>query len=216
MHILKADTTVDIRVGPFVDATDGVTPETGITTLTTADQAELLEHNGAATTDISGNTIAAVTGCDGWYDLTLTNTQLDTEGMVTVVIQDASVHLPVFKDFMVVNANVYDALYAAATTDYLQVDTVQISSDTTAADNLEEGATGLVLSSCTSGSTTTEIHTNLTEVTNDHYNGRIITFTSGALLGQSTDITDYDGTTKYLTVTALTEAPSNTDTFVIS
>lgn len=215
MHFLKADTQIIVRVGPFVDATDGVTPETGIT-LAAADQAEMLEHNSTAETDISGNTWAAITGCDGWYDLTLTAAQLDTEGMITIVIQDADVCLPVFKDFFVVPANVYDSLFSAAATDYLQVDAVQISGNATAADNLEGGATGLVLSSCTAGSTTTVIHTNLTEATNDHYNGRIITFTSGVLLGQSTDITDYDGTTKYLTVTALTEAPSNTDTFVIS
>jgi len=126
MQFLKADTQADVRVGPCVDATDGVTPETGIT-LGAADQAELLEHDGSATTDISGNTFAAVTGCDGWYDLTLTAAQLDTEGMVTVVVQDSSVMLPVFKDFMVVNANVFDSLFAAAATDYLQADMLQIS-----------------------------------------------------------------------------------------
>ena len=55
-----------------------------------------------------------------------------------------------------------------------------------------------------------------TEATDDHFNGRIITFTSGALIGQSTDITDYVGATKTVTVTALTEAPANSVTFVIS
>ena len=54
------------------------------------------------------------------------------------------------------------------------------------------------------------------DATDDHYNGRIITFTSGVLLQQSTDITDYNGTTKAVTVTALTEAPGNGDPFVIS
>ena len=81
---------------------------------------------------------------------------------------------------------------------------------------LNAGASGLVYSTCTAGSSVTEIRTNLTEATNDHYNGRTITFLSGALAGQSSDITDYVGSTKYLTVTALTEAPANTDSFVIS
>ena len=58
--------------------------------------------------------------------------------------------------------------------------------------------------------------TDLTEATDDHFNGRIITWTSGALSKQSTDITDYTGSTKKLTFTAVTEAPSATDTFVIS
>lgn len=81
---------------------------------------------------------------------------------------------------------------------------------------LPHGASGLVPGAVASGATTTVIPTNLTEATNDHYNGRYMTFTSGALLGQSTDITDYFGSGKELTVTALTEAPNQGDTFVIS
>lgn len=91
-----------------------------------------------------------------------------------------------------------------------------ISGSSTAADNLKAGGLGLVSSTCSTGSTTTSIVTNLTEATDDHYNGRVITFTSGVLAGQTTSISDYNGTTKALTVVALTEAPSNTDTFVIS
>jgi len=94
--------------------------------------------------------------------------------------------------------------------------TIQISGSTTAADNLEAGALGLVSSTCAAGSTTTSVVTNLTEATDDHYNGRVITFTSGALAGQSSSVSDYNGTTKALTVVALTEAPANTDSFVIS
>ena len=47
MLILRQSTSIDIRVGPFVDATDAVTPETGIT-LGAADQAEVLKFDGAA------------------------------------------------------------------------------------------------------------------------------------------------------------------------
>jgi len=139
MQILKADTQVIVRIGPFVDSTDGVTPETGVT-LGAADQAELLKHNGAATVDISASTWAAITGCGGWYDLTLTTGNTDTEGLLTVVVQDSSVCLPVFAHFMVVNANVYDSLYAAAAADYLQVDAIQISGDTQSATDLKDFA----------------------------------------------------------------------------
>jgi len=62
---------------------------------------------------------------------------------------------------------------------------------------------------------TTQMSTNLTEATDDHYNGRILIFTSGALLRQATDITAYNGTTKVLTFTALTEAPTVADKFII-
>jgi len=57
----------------------------------------------------------------------------------------------------------------------------------------------------------------LTEATADHYNGRIVLFTSGVLVGQATDITDYaldTGEGKF-TVTALTEAPADNVTFII-
>jgi hypothetical protein len=57
--------------------------------------------------------------------------------------------------------------------------------------------------------------TNLTEATDDHYNGRIVIWTSGVLVGQATNITDYNGTTKMLTYTAITEAPTAADTFII-
>ncbi len=49
----------------------------------------------------------------------------------------------------------------------------------------------------------------------DHYNGRIIIFTDGTLEDQATDITDYDGTTKVFTVTALTSAAADGVGFVI-
>jgi hypothetical protein len=105
----------------------------------------------------------------------------------------------------------------ASVTAAVTANMTQISGSTTAADNLERGAVALVLGTAITGTlTTTAFTTDLTEVTDDHYNGRVITFTSGALAGQSTDITDYTGATKLVTVTAMTEAPSNTDAFVIS
>jgi hypothetical protein len=57
----------------------------------------------------------------------------------------------------------------------------------------------------------------ITEATADHFNGRIVIFTSGVLAGQATDITDYalNGSNGQFTVTALTEAPANNDTFFI-
>lgn len=66
--------------------------------------------------------------------------------------------------------------------------------------------------------TTTEFQADdVTEATADHFNGRIVIFTSGALVNQATDITDYVavGGIGQFTVTALTEAPANNDTFVI-
>ena len=58
---------------------------------------------------------------------------------------------------------------------------------------------------------------NITEATADHYNGRVVIFTSGVLAGQATSISDYQavGGIGQFSVVALTEAPSSNDTFVI-
>ncbi len=66
--------------------------------------------------------------------------------------------------------------------------------------------------------TTTEFQADdITEATADHYKGAVVIFTSGALAGQRTDITAYAavGGIGQFTVTAMTDAPANNDTFVI-
>jgi hypothetical protein len=123
MQELRQSTQIKVRIGPAVDATDGVTPETGLA-LGAADQAELLKHNGAATVDISGATFAAVTGCDGWYDLTLTTSHTDTLGLLDVVIQDSSLMVPVHRSFVVVTANYWDSKYGS---DVRQADVTQLA-----------------------------------------------------------------------------------------
>jgi hypothetical protein len=125
-RILRQGTSATVRIGSFVDSVDGVTPEVGVT-LGAADQAEALRA-GTATLDISGATWAAVTGADGWYTLTLDTTATNTIGELVVVVQDASVCLPVFATFMVLPANVYDSLVAGS--DFLQVDIQEVNSVT--------------------------------------------------------------------------------------
>jgi hypothetical protein len=133
---LQANTQTIVIVGPFVDATDGLTPETGVT-LSGADEAELLKHNTAAVTSISGNTWAAVTNCDGYYALTLTASNLDTEGLLTVVVQDDSVCLPVKMTWQVIAQAAWASLISAKDTGFMDVNVKAVSEDTTAADNLE-------------------------------------------------------------------------------
>ena len=121
MLILKQSTSIDIRMGPFVDVTNGATPETGIT-LGAADQAEVLKANGAATVAMGG-TFAAVTDADGWYDYTVAAGDVDTIGEVVFVVQDVSVCLPVYTRAYVVEEAVYDAMYGATSAGPLQATT---------------------------------------------------------------------------------------------
>jgi hypothetical protein len=82
--------------------------------------------------------------------------------------------------------------------------------------NFKKSASTIVRGTAIAGTlSTTQMSTDLTEATNDHYKGRIIIWTSGTLINQATDVTAYTGATKVLTYTATTEAPLANDTFVI-
>ncbi len=112
-------------------------------------------------------------------------------------------------------------IVTAATAGRPDVNLAAISASATAANKLEEGAEALAIGTVNDGSASTTVFIitltgDTIDATDDHYNGRIITFTSGILLQQATDITDYNGSTKAVTCTALTEAPGNGDQFVIS
>jgi hypothetical protein len=86
-----------------------------------------------------------------------------------------------------------------------------------AAKNAARAFEGLVLGEALTGTlTATGFTTTLTEATDDHYNGRTLTFTSGPLAGQMTTILDYNGATKVVTVAAMTEAPANGNQFFIA
>ena len=63
--------------------------------------------------------------------------------------------------------------------------------------------------SLTPGETPQPIHAD------DQLIGRAIVWTSGACEGEMTDITDYAETNGHITYTAITLAPSASDTFVI-
>ncbi|KKK54875.1 hypothetical protein LCGC14_3080300, partial [marine sediment metagenome] len=77
--------------------------------------------------------------------------------------------------------------------------------------------TGIVSWDNTNATTTVIYSSDITEATADHFNGRLFVPTSGALLGQYTDITDYalDAGEGKFTVTAMTEPPADNTTFVI-
>lgn len=96
------------------------------------------------------------------------------------------------------------------------VDAIQVVTDllSPAAGTME---TGTVSYDNTSATTAVFYADDITEATANHYRGRLIGFTSGILSGQYTDIKTYalvSGEGEF-TVTALTEAPGDNDTFVI-
>lgn len=126
---LKQSTAVTVKLGPFVDATDGSTAETALT----ISQADIrLSKNGGDIAQ-SSNTAGATHDELGYYDVPLDTTDTNTLGRLRVLVSESGA-LPVWQDVMVVPANVWDSLFGA---DKLQVDAVELSGDSAAADNAE-------------------------------------------------------------------------------
>jgi hypothetical protein len=257
---------------------------------------QLIKNGGSAAQKNDATSATHLAG--GHYKVPLNTTDTGTLGRLRLYVNESGA-LPVWRDFMVVPANVFDSLVGGA--DYLEVDAVAISGDTTAADNLEKAAdgtgynlgggsvvaasvtaavsanvtqisgdstaadnleadydgTGFTKAASTVGTvtaitnevtanvtkiggsaatreklahisnfvtygtvgatslTTTTCSTNLTEATNDHYNGLLIRFLTGNLAGQGSLVTDYNGTTKVLTFSALTDTPAEGGTFIL-
>jgi hypothetical protein len=107
---LKQSTASDRKVGPFVDKTDGLTAETGLTTASTGVH---LSKNGGALTDKHEGTAIAHDSL-GYYVVKLDTTDTDTLGSLKLVISDDATHLPVWQEFMVVPANVWDSFFGAS------------------------------------------------------------------------------------------------------
>ncbi len=126
---LKQGTARVVRVGPFLDSTDGNTAETGLT----IGQADIrLSKNGGdfASTNQSGG---ATHDEGGFYALTLDATDSDTVGELELYVHVAGA-LYVKSRFFVLAGQVYDSMVGA---DRLQVDAAEVSGSAAAADALE-------------------------------------------------------------------------------
>jgi hypothetical protein len=228
--LVDTGTTLDARipaalVGGRMDASVGAMAANVQTAASTAADYVTELQAGLSTLDAAGvrtavglasaNLDTQLAAIAGYIDTEVGTLQTTATAIkaVTDVLPNAGALTTIQSDLDNIQTRIPAALTAGGN---MKSDMLAISGSTTAADNLEGGGLGLVVSTCAAGGTTTSIVTNLTEATDDHYNGRVITFTSGALAGQTTSISDYVGATKTLTVVALTEAPADTDGFVIS
>jgi hypothetical protein len=114
MILLKQSTATTQLIGPFIDDTDGKTAETGLTLA----QADIrLSKNGgnmAQKNDATACTHDEI----GYYSCPLNTTDTGTLGNLKLMVHQAG-SLPVFHDFMVVTANIYDTL---CSTDVLNVE----------------------------------------------------------------------------------------------
>jgi hypothetical protein len=113
MKILKQSTAVTIKMGPFVDSTDGNTEETGLT-IAQADVKLSKAHGALAAKNDAGS---ATHDANGIYGVPLNATDTGTLGQLKIYAHPTGA-LPVWDDYLVVPANVYEALAGG---EYLEV-----------------------------------------------------------------------------------------------
>jgi hypothetical protein len=128
MRFLKTNTATRVTVGPFLDKTDGITPEVALTV--TSEKLTLVVDTGgvptlvldvAPTASGGANDMVHITGDDaGLYDLELAAADVNYLGRAMLCLNDVATHCPVFHEFMIVPADVYESLITGV--DFLPVD----------------------------------------------------------------------------------------------
>ena len=125
MQFLKQSTTVTIQMGPFLDSTDGITAEIALTLTPEVSRAGAAFGARSSATAISHD-------ADGWYRVELNAT--DTATLGTLIVKDVQTGaIPVWHEFTVVPANIYDTFIGG--TDVLQADVTQIDGLATSGNN---------------------------------------------------------------------------------
>lgn len=187
---LKQSTAFTFRIGPFVDATDGDTAETGLT----ISQADIqISKNGGAFAQTSASP-TTTHDADGWYQCPLTATDTNTLGPLTVKITESGA-LKVWEHFMVVPAAVYDTLVAGI---------IPMQGNSTYG-TMQSGSTSsnAVLASATS-------------FVDDLVIGSTLVITGGTGAGQSRVIHDWVSSTDTASISPnWTTTPDNTSTYVV-
>jgi hypothetical protein len=178
MIYLKQSTAVTLKIGPFLDDADGKTAETGLAIA----QADVrLSKNGA---NIAQKNEATSCTHDelGVYGCPINATDTGTLGRLQLWVHESGA-LPVWHDFMVIPANVYDSLFS---TDKLEVDLLQMVGVAQSATDLKDfadtgydpsghktqaqikGTDDIDLSATQKTSVNTEVDTALSDIKLDH------------------------------------------------
>jgi hypothetical protein len=134
MRYLRTNTAVNVTIGPFLDYADGLTPKdtltvTGITGVLAYDDDDgTVGGHADFTCSASGgdNDLVAV-GHNGLWTLELTAAQVNHLGRAILSLTAPTQICPVFHEFQILAANVYDSLFAGVgpTPDLLDVNAEQ-------------------------------------------------------------------------------------------
>lgn len=105
--LLKQSTAVTVRLGPFLDKTDGVTPETALGGNGGNIETNVSLSKAGGTFGARSSTTDPVYDASGWYSLALNASDTNTLGSLVVQCSDAATYLPVWADFRIVDAASY-------------------------------------------------------------------------------------------------------------
>jgi len=204
---------------PAADTVANVTTVASVTNAVTTDTAS----RDASKADVSAlATAASIAALNDFNPTTDTVANVTTVGSVTNAVTTDTASRDASKADVSALAT---AASIAALNDFdpatTQVDVGKINGDSTSASNLQKSTSQIIQGSVSVSNLTPTsssfASSSITESTADHYKGRIVIFTSGNLSGQATDITAYSLSSGegVFSVSQMTEAPSNSDTFVI-
>jgi hypothetical protein len=126
MWLRKSTASQYILLGPFLDDTDGKTPETGLT----INGSDIKLWKEGTNVEVNKNSTGATHVAGGRYYALLDATDTNTLGKMEINVQMTGA-LPVRREYMVLPAVVYDALVLG--TDNLDVSTVQLAGQTVTA-----------------------------------------------------------------------------------
>jgi len=101
---LRANTAVDVLIGPFVDLTNGADAETG------ESPSVKLSKNGQ-TLAAKNDATTPVHDADGYYNCELDSTDTDTVGTLTLTVAASANALPVRHEYMVLTELAWDSKY---------------------------------------------------------------------------------------------------------
>jgi hypothetical protein len=186
--------------------------------LTISQSDVLLWKEGGTTLAQKNEATSCTHRSNGLYTCPVNTTDTATLGTLIVNVHESGA-LPIRQDYLVVPANIYNSWVLG--TDLQDINVLEMGGSTSALARIRQG--GLAMLTGTSDNTaftatTSVMDTDITEATADHFNGRVLIFTTGALAQQATLITDYALTSGRgrFTFSTLTEAVPNGTEFVIA
>lgn len=224
MRFLRQSTaSQEILLGPYVAAADG-SAQTGLTIANT--DIKLLK--GGATSEVNKNSGGGTHIAGGRYSAVLDATDTDTVGILEVSVNPAS-GIPWNKSYYVFEEAIYDALFAASATGYLQPTTAGRTLDVSST-----GAAGLDLNNIElpvgpipslgiiengtlqSATASTAVLRSATSLGDDIINNSAVEITGGTGIGQVRFIVDWVSATDTATVNPnWTTTPDNTSTYIV-